>query len=177
MADPAAPAEKQAASLQQSAGEAQTGGAGAGADPASGGGAGQAAEPAGGSGEQSPRKRALDASSDEPSISLKVVFGRQAVTTQRPAASTVAELKADIAAHTGAAGQAEEGAEGAGGWQLVGSSTAHSRAWRVPCRPPPAHVLITAAALTPPGVPVENQKLLFKGQVRGRVRRGAAAAH
>ncbi|PSC73943.1 Ubiquitin domain-containing UBFD1 isoform A [Micractinium conductrix] len=49
-------------------------------------------------------------------IAIKVVFGKQSTTTSRPALSTVADLKADIAQHT--------------------------------------------------GVPPENQKLLFKGQLK-----------
>ncbi|KAL4457255.1 hypothetical protein ABPG75_012120 [Micractinium tetrahymenae] len=66
------------------------------------------------------RKREAEAGAgeegDERRIDIKVVFGKQSTTTSRPLSSTVAELKQDIAAHT--------------------------------------------------GVPPENQKLLFKGQLK-----------
>lgn len=45
------------------------------------------------------RKRAFDDQGE--SIAIKIVFGKQAVTTSRPLLSTVAELKADIASQTG----------------------------------------------------------------------------
>ncbi|KAI7839831.1 hypothetical protein COHA_006451 [Chlorella ohadii] len=78
--------------------------------PAAGGAGG--GEPSG-SGAEEHRKRELD---EGETIAIKVTFGKQSVTTNRPLLSTVAELKADIAAQT--------------------------------------------------GVPAENQKLLFKGQLK-----------
>lgn len=66
------------------------------------------------------RKREAEAGAgeegDDRRIDIKVVFGKQSSTVSRPLSSTVAELKQDIAAHT--------------------------------------------------GVPTENQKLLFKGQLK-----------
>lgn len=108
MSDAAAPdAAQQPASAptEPPAGAAQ-GAAAAAAAGASGG------EPAGAAVEEQ-RKRELE---EGETIAIKVTFGKQSVTTNRPVLSTVAELKADIAAQT--------------------------------------------------GVPVENQKLLFKGQLK-----------
>ncbi|PRW58076.1 ubiquitin domain-containing UBFD1-like [Chlorella sorokiniana] len=107
MADAAAPA---AAAQQPEPNPAEAaGGATEGAAAAGGAAAG---EPSG-SGAEEQRKRELE---EGETIAIKVTFGKQSVTTNRPLLSTVAELKADIAAQT--------------------------------------------------GVPAENQKLLFKGQLK-----------
>lgn len=95
MADATVPAAEQppqpstAAAIQEPADGAAT----AAAADASGGGEGPATD--------DQRKHALAEGSDGEVISIKVVFGRQAVTTNRTLQSTVAELKADVATHTG----------------------------------------------------------------------------
>ena len=59
--------------------------------------------PAGGGEQQQPaaedRKRSLEDRGE--CIAIKVTYGKQSVTTSRPLLSTVASLKADVAAHTG----------------------------------------------------------------------------
>ncbi|EFN55612.1 hypothetical protein CHLNCDRAFT_133751 [Chlorella variabilis] len=59
--------------------------------------------PAGGGEQQQPaaedRKRSLEDHGE--CIAIKVTYGKQSVTTSRPLLSTVASLKADVAAHTG----------------------------------------------------------------------------
>ena len=90
---------------------------------------------------RSPAKRSLDATQE--CIQLKVQFGKDAVTVERPLDTTVGDLKRDIEERTG--------------------TQVHRRpslAW-VACKR-----ALRAAKVQHAGIPPSNQKLLYKGQLK-----------